>query len=67
PTFDLLFSIINRIQHYNRYTNNYYLCIKRFVQGTLYLKDPIFKVCRFHFPRNYYPEVYFIYSLNLKY
>ncbi|KHE84288.1 hypothetical protein GE21DRAFT_1209155, partial [Neurospora crassa] len=66
-TFDLLSYIVNRIQRYNQYTNDYYLRIKRLNQSTLYPKDLIFKVYRFYFPRNYYPEVYFIYSFNLKY
>ncbi|KAK3486440.1 uncharacterized protein B0T23DRAFT_324924, partial [Neurospora hispaniola] len=48
-------------------TNNYYLCVKRFNQSALRSEDPVFKVCRFYFPRNYYLEVYFIRSLNPKY
>ncbi|KAK3496512.1 hypothetical protein B0T13DRAFT_399834, partial [Neurospora crassa] len=49
------------------YINSYYLRIKRHNQGTLPPKDPILKVCRFYFLRNYYLEAYFIYNFNLKY
>ncbi|KAK3502344.1 hypothetical protein B0T13DRAFT_394444, partial [Neurospora crassa] len=49
------------------YINDYHLCIKRLNSSTLRSKDLVFKVCRFYFLENHYPEIYFTRNFNPKY